>query len=65
MRVHPETSERSLVRGGFARTVLGFTPSASRDLIRLLQEQHPSAEQTARAQRQGDPATGTTATTQH
>ena len=38
MRVHPETSERSLVLGGFARTVLGFTPQASRDLIRLLQD---------------------------
>jgi alpha-ketoglutarate-dependent sulfate ester dioxygenase len=30
VRVHPETSERSLVLGGFARTVLGFTPQASR-----------------------------------
>jgi len=38
VRVHPETSERSLVLGGFARTVLGFTPQASRDLIRLLQD---------------------------
>ena len=38
VRVHPETSERSLVLGGFARTVLGFSPQASRDLIRLLQE---------------------------
>ena len=26
VRVHPETSERSLVLGGFARTVLGFHP---------------------------------------
>jgi alpha-ketoglutarate-dependent sulfate ester dioxygenase len=26
VRVHPETSERSLVLGGFARTVTGFSP---------------------------------------
>jgi alpha-ketoglutarate-dependent sulfate ester dioxygenase len=38
VRVHPETSERSLVLGGFARSVLGFTPQASRDLIRVLQD---------------------------
>ena len=28
VRVHPETGERSLVLGGFARTVLGFPPQA-------------------------------------
>ena len=38
VRVHPETGERSLVLGGFARTVVGFSPQASRDLIRILQE---------------------------
>lgn len=27
VRMHPETGERSLVLGGFARTVLGFTPA--------------------------------------
>jgi alpha-ketoglutarate-dependent taurine dioxygenase len=26
VQVHPETSERSLVLGGFARTVAGFPP---------------------------------------
>jgi ABC-type nitrate/sulfonate/bicarbonate transport system permease component len=48
VRVHPETNERSLALGGFARTVLGFTPQASRDLIRLLQEYITRPEQTVR-----------------
>ena len=50
VRVHPETGERSLVLGGFARTVLGFSPQASRDLIRLLQEYVTRPEQTVRWQ---------------
>ena len=45
VRVHPETAERSLVLGGFARTVLGFSPQASRDLIRILQEYVTRPEQ--------------------
>jgi alpha-ketoglutarate-dependent sulfate ester dioxygenase len=50
VRVHPETQERSLVLGGFARTVLGFSPQASRDLIRILQEYVTRPEQTVRWQ---------------
>src|ERR1700683_2686301 len=50
VRVHPETGERSLVLGGFARTVLGFSPAASRDLIRVLQEYVTRPEQTGRRQ---------------
>src|ERR1700728_3553958 len=50
VRVHPETGERSLVLGGFARTVLGFSPQASRDLIRVLQEYVTRPEQTVRWQ---------------
>jgi alpha-ketoglutarate-dependent sulfate ester dioxygenase len=50
VRVHPETGERSLVLGGFARTVLGFSPQASRDLIRILQEYVTRPEQTVRWQ---------------
>jgi alpha-ketoglutarate-dependent sulfate ester dioxygenase len=50
VRVHPETEERSLVLGGFARTVVGFTPQASRDLIRILQEYATRPEQTVRWQ---------------
>ena len=50
VRVHPETEERSLVLGGFARTVLGYSPQASRDLIRILQEYVTRPEQTVRWQ---------------
>jgi alpha-ketoglutarate-dependent taurine dioxygenase len=50
VRVHPETGERSLVLGGFARTVAGFSPQASRDLIRVLQEYVTRPEQTVRWQ---------------
>jgi alpha-ketoglutarate-dependent sulfate ester dioxygenase len=50
VRVHPETGERSLVLGGFARTVLGFSPQASRDLIRVLQEYVTRPEHTVRWQ---------------
>jgi alpha-ketoglutarate-dependent taurine dioxygenase len=50
VRVHPETEERSLVLGGFARTVLGYSPQASRDLIRVLQEYITRPEQTVRWQ---------------
>jgi len=38
VRVHPETGERSLLLGGFARSVPEHSPQAGRDLIRILQE---------------------------
>jgi taurine dioxygenase len=50
VRVHPESGERSLVLGGFARTVAGFSPQASRDLIRILQDYVTRPEQTVRWQ---------------
>ena len=50
VRVHPETEERSLVLGGFARTVLGYSPQASRDLIRILQDYVTRPEHTVRWQ---------------
>jgi alpha-ketoglutarate-dependent sulfate ester dioxygenase len=66
VRVHPETSERALVLGGFARTVLGFSPQASRDLIRLLQDYVTRPEQTIRWQwREGDLAIWDNRATQH
>ena len=66
VRVHPETSQRSLLLGGFARTVLGFTPSASRDLIRLLQEYITRPEQTVRWRwQEGDLAIWDNRATQH
>jgi alpha-ketoglutarate-dependent sulfate ester dioxygenase len=48
VRVHPETGERSLVLGGFAQTVVGLGPQASRDLIRILQEYVTLPEHTVR-----------------
>jgi alpha-ketoglutarate-dependent sulfate ester dioxygenase len=66
VRVHPETAERSLVLGGFARSVAGFSPQASRDLIRLLQEYVTRPEQTVRWHwRAGDLAIWDNRATQH
>jgi alpha-ketoglutarate-dependent sulfate ester dioxygenase len=66
VRVHPETAERSLVLGGFARTVLGYSPQASRDLIRLLQDYVTRPEQTVRWKwREGDLAIWDNRATQH
>jgi taurine dioxygenase len=66
VRVHPETTERSLVLGGFARTVLGYTPQASRDLIRILQEYVIRPEHTVRWRwREGDLAIWDNRATQH
>ena len=66
VRVHPETSERSLVLGGFARTVIGFSPQASRDLIRILQDYVTRPEQTVRWRwRAGDLAIWDNRATQH
>ncbi|HEY1622722.1 MAG TPA: TauD/TfdA family dioxygenase [Streptosporangiaceae bacterium] len=48
VRVHPETGERSLMLGGFARSVVGYTPQAGRDLIRILQEYAIRPEYTVR-----------------
>lgn len=48
VRVHPETGERSLLVGGFARRVAGFSPQASRDLLRILQEWATRPEHTVR-----------------
>jgi taurine dioxygenase len=48
VRIHPETGERSLLLGGFARSVVGYSPAASRDLIRVLQEHVTKPEQTVR-----------------
>jgi alpha-ketoglutarate-dependent sulfate ester dioxygenase len=66
VRVHPETSEPSLVLGGFARTVVGFNPQASKDLIRLLQEYITRPEQTVRWHwREDDLAVWDNRATQH
>jgi taurine dioxygenase len=55
VRVHPETGEKALLVGGFARSVVGFTPAAGRDLIRTLQDYVTKPENTVRWQwRVGD-----------
>jgi taurine dioxygenase len=48
VRVHPETAERSLLLGGFAHSVVGLSPQASRDLIRIMQDYVTRPEQTVR-----------------
>jgi taurine dioxygenase len=66
VRVHPETGERSLVLGGFAQTVVGFGPQASRDLIRILQDYVTRPENTVRWRwRVGDLAIWDNRATQH
>jgi len=66
VRVHPETGERSLVLGGFAQTVVGLGPQASRDLIRILQDYVTRPENTVRWRwRVGDLAIWDNRATQH
>lgn len=48
VHVHPETGERVLLLGGFARRVVGFTAQASRDLMRMLQDHITRPEHTVR-----------------
>jgi len=48
VRVHPETGEKALMLGGFAASVVGYTPTAGRDMIRLLEEYVVRPENTVR-----------------
>jgi taurine dioxygenase len=66
VRVHPETAERSLILGGFAKAVAGLSPQASRDLIRVFQDYITRPEHTVRWQwRAGDLAIWDNRGTQH
>jgi taurine dioxygenase len=66
VRVHPETGERALLVGGFARHVVGLPPAASRDMIRVLQEYAITPEHTVRWKwRPGDLAIWDNRATQH
>ena len=66
VRVHPETGEKALLVGGFARSVVGFSPAAGRDLIRTLQEYVIKPENTVRWQwRVGDMAIWDNQATMH
>jgi alpha-ketoglutarate-dependent taurine dioxygenase len=48
VRVHPQTGERTLLLGGFIRSVNGMRPQAGRDLIRVLQDYATDPEHTVR-----------------
>ena len=66
VRVHPETGERSLLLGGFARQIRGLSSSESADLIRNLQARVTLPENTVRWQwRVGDVAVWDNRATQH
>ncbi len=66
VRIHPETGEKSLILGGFAQSIVGFSPQASRDLIRVLQDYITRPENTVRWQwRVGDLAIWDNRATQH
>src|SRR5216683_5069228 len=66
VRLHPETGERSLILGGFAQSIDGFGPQASRDLIRILQDHITRPEHAGRWQwRAGDLAIWDNRATQH
>jgi len=54
------------VLGGFARTVVGFSPQASRDLIRILQDYaHPPSTRCAGSGVRATSRSGTTPPPQH
>jgi taurine dioxygenase len=66
VRVHPETGERSLLLGGFARHVVGLSARESSDLIRTLQHHVVRPENTVRWRwREGDVAVWDNRATQH
>lgn len=66
VRVHSETSERSLMLGGFAQRIVGLSGGDSRKVINLLQNWVPTPENTVRWHwRQGDVAMWDNRATQH
>jgi taurine dioxygenase len=66
VRVHPETGERALLIGGFARHIRGLGSSESADLLRILQHHVTTLEHTVRWKwRAGDVAFWDNRSTQH
>lgn len=66
VRVHPETGERALLLGGFARQILGYPSTESATLLRLLQDQVTKLENTVRWQwEEGDVVIWDNRATQH
>jgi taurine dioxygenase len=48
VHVHPETGERHLLLGGFAKKIIGFSSSDSARLLSILQEHITRLENTVR-----------------
>jgi alpha-ketoglutarate-dependent sulfate ester dioxygenase len=48
VRVHPETGERSILLGDFAKRIVGLSGDVSASVIRLIQEQVTQVENTVR-----------------
>jgi len=48
VHVHPETGERNLLLGGFAKNIVGYSQADSRHIISLLQDQITKLENTVR-----------------
>ncbi|WP_113699520.1 TauD/TfdA dioxygenase family protein [Nonomuraea lactucae] len=48
VRVHPETGERSILLGDFAKRLVGLAPQASAAVIKLIQEHVTQVENTVR-----------------
>ncbi|MEW9556064.1 TauD/TfdA dioxygenase family protein [Nonomuraea sp. NPDC050783] len=66
VRVHPETGERSILLGDFAKRLAGLSPSTSAALIRLIQEHVTAVENTVRWRwAPGDVAVWDNRATQH
>jgi taurine dioxygenase len=66
VRVHPESGERSLLLGGFARRIKGLSSADSFDTLRLLQSYVTRLENTVRWRWQvGDVAFWDNRSTQH
>lgn len=66
IRVHPESGDRSLLLGGFARQLVGYSTVESSDLIRILQQHVTRPDNTVRWQwRVGDVAIWDNRATQH
>jgi alpha-ketoglutarate-dependent sulfate ester dioxygenase len=66
VRVHPETSERALLLGGFAQKLVGHNSTESTDILRTLQAYVTRPENTMRWQwNEGDVAIWDNRSTQH
>ncbi len=66
VRVHPETGERALLLGNFARRIAGYSPAESAALIRILQDRVTAPEHVVRwSWEPGDVAIWDNRATQH